>query len=298
VKVNRSRPRGGRAGSLLEFAGDFAEFSGKRLAPAMLLLVLGTLIEGVGLILLLPLLSVVSGQRSGSDTIDAVTGSLLSMVPAASPFWQLALLLGLFALLMAVRGAVIVARDMRLARLQIGFIESRRSEVIRLLAGARWDVVSRLRHGRITHVLGEDIQASGGATQLLLQCVILSALLLVQFALLVLLSPTLAAFGAALGAIGLLTLRPALNRARELGTSYTATQLELTNSAHQFLGGLKLAMSQNLEQSYVRTFEDTIREAADHQIAFTRQRVLTQIALTSAVAAAAGASLLIGIGVV
>jgi len=298
VKPAQPPLRGGRAGSLMEFAGDFADFSGKRLAPAMVLLVLGTLIEGVGLILLLPLLSVVSGQSSGSATIDAVTGALLAWVPAASPFWQLALLLGLFAVLMAVRGIIIIARDMHLARLQVGFVESRRSDVIRLLARARWDVVSRLRHGRITHVLGEDIQATGGAAQLLLQCVILSALLVIQFALLLLLSPTLAAFAAALGLVALLTLRPALNRSRELGTRYTATQLELTNSTHQFLGGLKLAMSQNLEQSYVRAFEDTIGEAADHQIAFARQRVLTQIVLTSVVAGAAGLTILIGIGVI
>jgi ATP-binding cassette subfamily C protein len=298
VTAATSRPRGGgRAGSLLEFARDFADFAGKRLPPAMVLLVLGTFIEGVGLILLLPLLSVVSGQGSGSATIDAVTGSLLAWVPGASPFWQIALLLGLFALLMVARGVIIVARDLHLARLQVGFVESRRSEIIRLLARARWNVVSRLRHGRITHVLGEDIQATGGAAQLLLQCVILCALLVVQFALLILLSPTLAALGVALGVVGLVTLRPALNRSRELGTRYTATQLELTNSTHQFLGGLKLAMSQNLEQTYVRAFEDTLDDAARQQIAFARQRVLTQIIWSSAVAGAAGLSILIGIGI-
>jgi ABC-type multidrug transport system fused ATPase/permease subunit len=192
---------------------------------------------------------------------------------------------------------IIVARDLHLARLQVGFVESRRSEIIRLLARARWNVVSRLRHGRITHVLGEDIQATGGAAQLLLQCVILCALLVVQFALLILLSPTLAALGVALGVVGLVTLRPALNRSRELGTRYTATQLELTNSTHQFLGGLKLAMSQNLEQTYVRAFEDTLDDAARQQIAFARQRVLTQIIWSSAVAGAAGLSILIGIGI-
>lgn len=284
------------SGSLLGFARDFARYSGNRLVPAMVLLFLGALIEGVGLILLLPLLSVVFEAGSGSGLLDGVTAALLSLMPGASPFWQIAFLLGLFALVMAIRGAVIIARDLHLARLQVGFVESRRTEIIRLLARARWEVVARLRHGRITHVLGEDVQATGFAAQLLLQGAILFAMLLIQFALLILLSPLLALFGAGLGLIVAVTLQPALRRARDLGAKFTGTQLELTNSATQFLGGLKLAMSQNLQQSYVRAFEDTIEDAARHQVAFARQRVLTQIALSTTIAGAAGASILVGVG--
>jgi len=292
----RSRLRLSGPGSLPGFARDFAAYSGKRLPPAMILLLLGVLIDGVGLLLLLPLLSIVFEAGSGSGTIDALTDSLLALVPGVSTFWQIVLLLGLFAALMAVRAFVIIARDLHLARLQVGFVESRRSEIIRLLARARWEVVARLRHGRITHVLGEDVQATGLAAQLLLQCTILAAMLVVQFGLLMLLSPLLALFGAGLGLLAAVMLQPAMRRARDLGARFTATQLDLTNSTTQFLGGLKLAMSQNLQHSYVRAFEETIEEAARHQVAFARQRVMTQIALTTTVAGAAGASILVGVG--
>ena len=55
-----------RLGSLREFVGDFRAYMGGRAWGAGLLLVLGALVEGIGLLLLLPILSVVLGAGSAT----------------------------------------------------------------------------------------------------------------------------------------------------------------------------------------------------------------------------------------
>lgn len=282
--------------TLREFTADFVAFMGRRAWSAGALLLLGAVVEGVGLILLLPILSVVLGAGAGNAWIDALSRTLLGLLPAASATLQLAFLLVLFAFLLAVRAIIILKRDTLLNQLQIGFVESHRLQIIRAIAGTPWDVISRLRHARITHVLGGDIQACGDAAYLLLQCAIGAAMLTGQILLVVLLSPTLALIVIALLGAGALALRPVLGRSRRLGAALTASNLALVTSTTQFLGGLKLALSQNLQGGFVAEFEETLGSAANRRVDFIRQRTKTQLALTAVAALVAGVAMLVGVG--
>jgi ATP-binding cassette subfamily C protein len=255
------------------------------------------MLEGIGLLLLLPILSIAVGSGPGDEWLGGFTQALLSFVPGTSRFWQLVFLLGLFGIAMAVRAAVILARDVTLARLQVGYVETNRLETIRLLTNTSWDVVSRLRHGRITHVLGGDIQACGDAVAMLLNGVVAAAMLVAQCALVFLLSPVLALLVFLLLLGGALALRPVLRRSRDLGGALTDANLHLVTATTQFLGGLKLALSQNLEAGFLRGFKMTLADATARQIQFSRQRTSIQLWLTSTAALVAGIVILLGVGV-
>jgi ATP-binding cassette subfamily C protein len=284
-------------GTLRAFAGDFLAFMGNRAWGAGALLALGAVVEGIGLILLLPILSVVLGPDAGNGWTDSITRALLAFLPQSTPLRQLAFLLMLFAVLLALRAAIILKRDTVLNQLQIGFVESHRLRIIRMIASTPWDVISRLRHARITHVLGGDIQACGNAAYLLLQCCIGLAMLAGQVVLVLLLSPALALIVILLLGAGALALRPVLSRSRRLGAALTDSNLELVASTTQFLGGLKLALSQNLQSGFVSEFEETLGTAATRRLDFVRQRTKAQLALTAVAALVAGAAMLVGIGV-
>lgn len=285
-------------GPLVTFARDFAAYVGGRGWMAAALLGAGAVLEGLGLLMLVPLLGLVLGGGTGYAWLDRVGDALTAWVPGAGTVAQLAVLLGLFAILLTVRAAVILARDVHLARLHVGFVEHHRMRIIRLLAGSSWHTVSRLRHGRITHVLGADVQACGDAANLTLLCFVAATMLAAQALLVFLLSPVLALVVLAMLAAGTLLVRPALRRARELGTQLTQSNLELVSSTSQFLGGLKLALSQNLAGSFVREFEETLGHAGERRIAFVRQRTRVQLVVTALAALVGGVTLLIGIGVV
>lgn len=291
--ASHERPEAAPVATLLR---DFAAFAGSRTIFVGIFLALGAVLEGVGLLLLLPLLGVVLGSGAGNAWLDGVSRSIVAVAPAASPMWQLGFLLALFAGLIAVRAFVILTRDVAMARLQIGFVESRRLRIVGLLAHCRWEVIARLRHGRITHVLGEDVQATGIAVHLMLQSTVAAAMLAGQWVLIFLLSPALAVMVMVLLGAGALALRPVLRRSSELGKSLTDTNLSLVTGTTQFLGGLKLALSQNLQRGFLDEFAASSADAASRRVAFTRQRTGTQLILTALAALVAGLVVFIGVG--
>ena len=281
----------------LEFAGDFLRFAGARSAYAGVFLALGAVLEGMGLLLLVPLLSVVLGRRSGNQRLDDFTAWLMSFIPNPTPMVQLSLVLVLFGLIIAARAFVITNRDVSLARLQVEFVESHRLRIITGLAHSPWERIAALRHARVTHVLGADIQACADASGLLLHLAVACTLLIGHGALIMFLSPGLAVLifvllvGAAFG------LQPVLKRSRDLGESLTQANLVLVTSTSQFLGALKLALSQNLQSSFVAGFEATLSDSAEQRIEFARQRAKTQVALVCAGAFIASIVVLAGLGV-
>ncbi|HZF42603.1 MAG TPA: ABC transporter ATP-binding protein [Sphingomonadaceae bacterium] len=283
--------------SFRTFGRDFAHGSAALGVRAGVLTLAGALLEGVGLLLLLPLVNVIADTRSGNGVVDAVASRVVAALPGDSVAARLIVLLGAFALLMVLRGFVIVHRDVSLAKLQTGFVHNLRLRIVQTLARADWSVLTQLRHGRVSHVLSNDIRGCGLAAQLTLQSVVAGTLLAVQMALALLLSPPIAGLVVVLLAFGALLLRPALRRSRELGAQLTDTAFRLTDDTGQFLGGLKLAFSQNLQDRFVGEFGRTVAAGAEREVAFARQRSRAQVALTSLAAAVAGLALILGFAV-
>jgi ATP-binding cassette subfamily C protein len=278
------------------FAGDFLSHIGARRWKAGALLLSGALVEGVGVLMLLPILSVVLGSGAGNAWIDGATRQLLALAPGASPAGKLAFLLGLFAALLAVRAAVILRRDTLLAELQLSFVDGHRVQVIRAVADTRWDVLARLRHARITHVLGSDVQACADAANLTMLSAVALTMIAGQVLLVAILSPILAVIVLGLLGLSFWALQPWLRRSRGLGATLTQSNLALVSSTTQFLGGLKLAFSQDLQGSFVAEFEKLIGQARSRRLVFLRQRSAVQLALTAFAALVAGLAMLIGIG--
>jgi ATP-binding cassette subfamily C protein len=274
------------------FLRDFAGFVRGRIAAAVALVAAGTLLEGVGLLMLVPLLGIVLGSGSGSQRLDSWSARLLDLLPATSSAGRLAWLLAGFGLLMVLRGIVLLRRDVLLARIQTRFVESWRQRLVERLAASRWDVVARLRHGRVTHIIGTDVQSLRVAAQLVVQNGVALAMLAGQVLLAILISPLIALLLIPLLVAGSLWLRPVARRARALGSELSSAQLGLMNSTTQFLGGLKLALSQDLQRSYVEEYRSILAGASEREVAFARQRAKAQVILTGFAAAVAGLVLL------
>jgi ATP-binding cassette subfamily C protein len=256
--------------------------------------ILGAFLEGIGLVLMIPLLGVVFG--SGSGRLQAYANAIFGLFGAVTAFGRLCLLLGTFAVLMVVRAVVISIRDVTLAELQTGFVEFQRARVAQCLGAARWDQVARLRHSRVTHLMSGDILRVGVAAQFLLQGLTACALLLAQCLLAFLLSPALALLAFALLIVGGIALVPVLRRARDLGALVTRANLTLLDGTTQFLGGLKLAVSQDLQSQFVDEFLATLHDLTNRQITYVRQQTNGRLALTTLSALVGAGLVLIGFG--
>jgi ATP-binding cassette subfamily C protein len=292
--MQASVSEGGEASgaSLGAFLREFINYAGAAGLRAAGLVLSGAVLEGLGLVLLVPLLGLVMG---GGHLPHAATAAF-SLLGADSAFARLAAMLSMFSVLMIVRAVLLRARDVSLLALQLGFVEMKRFGIVRMLAGARWDQVAGLKHARVTHLMSADIQRISQAANFILQCATALVMLAAQAVLALWLSPPLAVISFALLGISAFALLPLLRRARTLGAFLTNANLQLLNSTAQFLGGLKLAISQNLQESFVSEFKGTLNEITHRQISNTRQQSTSRVALATLSALVGAALILIGFG--
>ena len=277
------------------FLRDVATFAGAKGVQACLLIFLGALVEGIGLVLLIPFVTVITDTEPSVGWLQTATEWVFPSLSVESRFTKLGLLVGLFAVLLLARAVILVSRDVTMTQLEVGFTRAIRSRVTRRLANARWDVVSRLRHSRITHLLGTDVRNVSAATYLLLQDVVAVIMLASQIVLAFVLSPRLAACAFGLVLLGAATLRPLRRRARRFGRFVAEANWLLVDDVTQFLGAIKLAIGQNLQQGFVREFEHTLDDLSARQVRYTRQRATDRMALVTASGLAGAAVVLLGV---
>ncbi|ASG24097.1 ATP-binding cassette domain-containing protein [Nitrospirillum viridazoti] len=282
------------ARSAWDFFRDFRVHAGGDGLKAAILIMLGAGLEGVGLVLLVPLLDlVVGGDRGGWAA--ALAGRLPWRSAGDDPLARLLPLLACFALLVGLRAVVLWHRDVLLATLRIGFVEAQRTRLVARLVAAPWTRLSTLPHARVNHLLSSDIILTGACAHFMLQGATSLFLLLVQWGLACLFSVPLAAVTGALLAVATLALLPQLARSRRLGREVADANLHLATSGAQFLGGLKLALSQNMQQRFADEFNGTLGRLMGRQVALTREQTKAQLAFTTLASLAGAAAIMVGV---
>jgi ATP-binding cassette subfamily C protein len=276
--------------SLRLFLRDFAIFAGAHGLKALLFVFLGAIVEGIGVVLLIPFFSVIIGSQNPSGWMQRTSTWLFGVFSAENRLAKLSVLVACFSVLMITRALIITVRDVTMADLQIGFIQGIQSRITRKLAAAQWDTIVRLRHSRITHLMGVDIAQLSGATGVLMRDAISVVMLASQAALAFIMAPLLAGLALGILLLGTVTLLPMVRYAHKVGSFVTNANLSLINDMSQFLGALKIAISQNLQKSFTHEFESTLGELKAQQIGYVRRQTISRLAvatLTSVVGAIA-----------
>ena len=255
----------------------------------------GALLEGIGLALLVPLLAVLGGQGGGK--LQAATYNAFATLGVEGQLGRAAMLLGGFVIVILVRAAVLAKRDAMLMRLELGFADRQRSALLAALGRARWSDIAGLRHARVIQGLDDNIERTAAALHLILQLATATVMLAVQGVIVLLIAPVMAVFAVALIALGGALLLPVLRRAGGLGRSLAWRRAELSHGAAQLLGGLKVAMAQNLQHAFIAEFETTARAMSADRLEFMRRFSRSRITGTTVGALAGAAIVLVGIAV-
>ena len=255
------------ARSVSAFVGAFADFAGWRGVRAGALVAVSAVFDGAGLLLLVPIISVVveaSAGHLGGGRVSRV----LTSVGAEGPVEQLSWLIGAFVTLSAIRAVSLYARDMALARLQTGFIEHERNRAMEALAEAPWSRVVGLRHARVINLITNEIQRLTSASFFLVQGIVLSAMLAIQTAIAFSLAPGLAALVTGLLALGGVTFMLTQGMTRELGGNMVRAAQAMMANAQGFLSGLKTAAAQNSQPRFLAEFASIQQVIRANQLRF------------------------------
>lgn len=282
-------PTGFRWASLFAFMRSLLIARGRRGYAALALVAAGALVEGLGLVMLVPVIGLV--LDSGSP------GGMRAMLqPYLGSDRQIVLITALaaFLMVMILRGAVLYLRDRATWRLQAYFVAEQRNAIVRKLAAARWSALVRLEHAQITSQLSGEIARISAATTMLFQAIVAIGMLLVQGALALALAPGLGSL--VIGLLVLLALPVALrfNAIAGLGNKANRGGAELMSSIGHLLSGLKVAQAQGMQARFIADFEALQERHLDYQRDFSLGRA--RDTLIFGVGSSVGGAMLVWLG--
>lgn len=278
--------RGGRA-IARAFAG-YAQGMGLR---AAVLAIAAAALDGAGILLLVPMLSLVVG--TGHRDVSA----FLAGLGAASPIGQLTLLVALFLALSLLRATLTYARDIMLARLQTGFVEAERNRIVARLAQAPWSSVAPISHMRVTSLLSQEIARLGATLQTLLQMAVAAVLLIVQSGIAFALAPmlTISVMLCLVAAAALFFLTNGGLHA--LGSEAVRAGQAMLAGTGAFLAGLKTAAAQGSRHQFLAEHAGIQARVRTAALEFARRQGRSRFGFGLGSAVLAGLIVLLGFGV-
>ena len=266
--------------SLKPFLAELWRFDRRDVLIAMGLNLAGAMLEGLGLMLLLPLLTlagVFSGEqgRSLSRPLPAAVEHLLDGLPTER---KLLLMLGLFVGLITLQATIQLLRERHGQRLQLRFVDHLRNMLFGALAQARWRFLAQHHTSEFHSVLTSDVSRIGIGTIFLLQLFTQLAMFPVYLAVAVRLSPAISGLALLTGAALWWVLRKSRDAAKQSGVVISRANQNLINDLQEFLGALKLIKIHGEEAGYRRQFDRVMAQLRVQQLDFNRVRTRSQMA--------------------
>ena len=258
----------------------------RRLALVIGLMVAVTMTEGIGLVLLVPLVSALAGAAPGGL---AVPGGLAGVVGRLGLAVEPAPLLGLFVLLVGVRAWLAFWRKMEGERLGFSVVDRLRRRAFHLLLTARWQAVSGMRQSDNASLLITSIDRVGWAFDQALRAGAAAVTLAGAGLGAMVLAPAAAAAAVVGGGAVLYAYRGMRRRAGALGDMVNRAYEDVHGRTAETLGALKLIKSlgaeARAEAAFAQSFAGLRTAQLDYLASHGRGQAVLQVAGAAVLAA-------------
>lgn len=245
-------PFGNQASPFWSYAQAVYRYSRIKVVVSLALLIALGLAEGVGLLMIIPLLNLIGfGGTADSGRITVLFGRLMAM--AGLPL-TLPAILGVYIVLVASFAVASRFRDVLNMEIVQGFIHFLRNDLYQALTRVDWLAFTRTRAADITHVLTTGMEMVGLGTQQLLLLVSTLVIGAVNLGVAFTLSPAMTVLALGTGALLLLILRPFNRQALRTGEELHQARNEMFAVVTDHLNGMKVAKSYGLEKRYAHHF--------------------------------------------
>ena len=222
-----------------------------------------SLTEGVGILMLAPLLaSLGGGQNAGSSPIAKAL-----MLAGLQP--SLGLILPVFLVLAAFRALLLHRIDIDTVRVQHAVKDAMRSRCFAALLGADWRWLSRQRQSDLANVLLTGIGRVGGALGDALRLIAALFTLAISFAAALALAWPVALFAAACSALVAITGARQHRRAMAAGEDLVAANRGMQAFVKEGLAGLRQIKISRNEARYVAEFDSFQTEFRERQLSYS-----------------------------
>ncbi|CAH1227126.1 Heterocyst differentiation ATP-binding protein HepA [Paenibacillus allorhizoplanae] len=250
------------------FVKKLHAFSGKILYINLLAMIFISLLEGIGILFLIPMIT-----ASGIVKLDA-TGIPLShwfeifhKVPA---LLELPLILGIYVLLVIGQTVFQNHISIRNAKIQHGFTRHLRLETYGSILQANWDFFMKSRKSDLINLLTSELARVSAGTHTFLQFIASIIFTLAQVSLAFWLSPRITVFVLVSGLLLILISRKFLGRSLKFGNStFELGQSYLAGVTDQ-INGIKDIKSNRLERARMDWYVALTERMRNEQVAYTK----------------------------
>lgn len=250
------------------FGSVVARIGGRRAWTALIFLILGSLTEGISILLLVPLLHLV-GRPDQNFAIKLPDNDMVRwLVPDGT--LQLTTVLCMLVGLVTLQAAFNRFRSVYMAGLLLDFINRLRMNLFESIGKARWGIFARMRSSDLDHALTGDIDRVQAAAFSLMMLVQIAVLLAGYLMVSLFISPIMTSVAIVIGVLTFVALRPFRARATAFGRVLTTNRQEQYRTVSEFIGGIKVAKSLNVEATYFAQLQSTLERMKTDNINYVR----------------------------
>jgi len=271
-------------------------YTGWRALLLVVLMVVAAISEGLGLLLLVPLMIIVGlapGQFDDSRIIVAVNDAAGELGLSLN----LTLVVAVFVVLVSVRQVILYSSSRFIEDTRINYVAGIRKELFCALGATRWGILSGSQLVQFGQVLLTDCWRVGDAAQSLFRITSGMILLIANVAVAIYLSPVLAIV--ILMSVSILTLlfSNRFGAVQVQGTRITGVQNEVYRVVENFVDNLRVAKMAGAESRMQDDFAATVDALSAEYSGFIRETAATRMALQVAGAIGVGVLLLVAVNV-
>jgi ATP-binding cassette subfamily C protein len=263
----KARPGGSK--HLTSYLGMYLRLNSWKTWISVVLAVLLGLTQGIGLLMLIPLLRMIGIGSSGSAGGESMA-FLQDLLSKASIPLNLPSVLTIYLLIVAFQAMLTRYQKVLNAELVNGFTLFLRNRFNQALAYSEWMTFVRTRAADFTHTLTSEIGRVAGATQLLLNLPGSALIAAVHLAVAFKVSPVMTGAVLIFGSCLILMMLPYNRRVQKSGEALRESSRSMYSSIMEFLSGMKVAKSYGLEETHLSIFRRYSSEIARQLVSYTR----------------------------
>lgn len=256
------------------FLKQIHTFSGKKLYINLLAMVLISLLEGVGILLLIPMISM-----SGIVVLETNTMpffgvfKFLQEIPSV---FSLPLILGIYVIIVIGQNLLQSQITIQNTIIQNSFLRHIRMETYRSLLHANWNFFIKNRKSDLVNLLTTEITRTSAGTQAFLQFITSLIFTFIQITLAFLLSPNITIFVLVCGLALIYFNRKFIKKSLALGNkNFDLGKRYLAGITDQ-INGIKDLKSNTLEESRMEWYRTITKSMQEEQIEYMKLKTRSQ----------------------
>lgn len=261
---------------LLYFTKQLHSFSGRILYINLIGMVIISLLEGIGLLLLIPLINLTGMVRVGinSNPLIVWISELFHSIPETL---SLPLVLSFYVLLIILQSIFNRKQIILNAKIQQGFIRYLREETYKALLQSNWSLFLNKRKSNIINLMTSELARVNAGTIMFLQFLTSLVFTVIQLGIAFWLSIKMTAFVLIFGISMMYFMRKFIKKSNKLGNeTLELSQMFLAGITDQF-NGIKDIKSNMLEESHINWFRRINQEMEKNIIKIARLNTLSQL---------------------